>query len=348
MRPGPPPTLEPVRTFGVHAGDRLSNHAPFHFDLSIFDLYVALRAGACVSLVPDEVSPFPVQLAAWIESDGISVWYSVPSALTRLLLHGRLERFEYRTLRTVLFAGEVFPVKYLREVMERLAHADFHNLYGPTETNVCTYYSVPRPLAPEVEEIPIGVACENTDVVALDESGRAVAPGGEGELHVRGPALLLGYWNLPDRTAAAIVPNPLQPAYHDPLYRTGDIVRLREDGSYAFVGRRDHMVKSRGYRIELGEIEQVLHQHAGVREAAVVAIPDDEVGARLNAVVAAHNGGLQAAELQKFCLERLPKYMVPERVVFLDELPKTSTGKADRVAIAGIVINPPTVQETIA
>ncbi len=109
-----------AETFGVGPDDRLSNHAPLHFDLSIFDIYVALRCGACVVLVPDQIALFPVELARWIEAERITVWYSVPSALTRILLHGRLERFDYANLRTVLFAGEVFPVKYLRRVMEKL------------------------------------------------------------------------------------------------------------------------------------------------------------------------------------------------------------------------------------
>ncbi len=129
--------------------------------------------------------------------------------------------------------------------------------------------------------------------------------------------------------------NPLQPAYDEGLYRTGDIVRLDEDGDYFFVGRKDHMVKSRGYRIELGEIEQVLYQHERIREAVVVAVPDEEVGARLHAVVVPQSDGtLEDAELESFCLAHLPKYMVPERFIFQRELPKTSTGKMDRVALA--------------
>src|SRR5262249_21575276 len=217
-------------TFGVTEQDRLSNHAPLHFDLSVFDIYVALRCGACVDLVPDEIAPFPIELARWIEAERISIWYSVPSALTRLLLHGQLERFEYTALRHVLFAGEVFPVKYLRDVMSRLPHGTFSNLYGPTETNVCTYYTVPR-LAPDrTEEIPIGRACANTEVFAVDETGRVVGPGETGELLVRSPTVMLGYWGLPEKTAQVLVANPLQSAYHEPVYRTGDFVRPTADG----------------------------------------------------------------------------------------------------------------------
>jgi len=321
--------------FGVRPEDRLSNHAPLHFDLSIFDIFAAVRCGACVCLVPDPVALFPMELARWIADERISVWYSVPSALTRILLHGSPERFSYERLRAVLFAGEVFPVKFLREIMDRWAHAEFYNLYGPTETNVCTYFRVPRPLGDDVSEIPIGEACENTEVFALDEAGRRIGPGEEGELHVRGPAVMLGYWGLPDRTRDALIDNPLQPAYREAIYGTGDLVRMLPEGSYMFVGRKDHMVKARGYRIELGEIEAVLYRDEAIREAAVVAIQDDEIGARLVAVVALDRGKARTeSELKAFCARHLPNYMVPERFDFQAELPTTSTGKTDRVTLA--------------
>ncbi len=321
--------------FQVGPEDRLSNHAPLHFDLSVFDIYAALRAGACVDLVPDGVAPFPAELAKWIANREITVWYSVPSALIRLLLHANLESFSYPTLRTVLYAGEAFPVKYLRDVMARFPNATFWNLYGPTETNVCTYHRVPRPLPPAVQDVPIGKACDNTEVFAVDDDGRPVtAVGGQGELYVRGPSVMLGYWGLPEKTRQMLVPHPFQPAYQEFVYRTGDLVQLAEDGAYVFLGRKDHMVKSRGYRIELGEIEQVLYQHEKIKEAVVIAIPDEEVGCRLHAIVVLHDGALNRGELPAFCLKHLPRYMVPETFHFRDEIPRTSTGKADRVGLA--------------
>jgi amino acid adenylation domain-containing protein len=323
-----------AETFAVGPADRLSNHAPLHFDLSVLDIYAALAGGACVAIVPEGLAAFPVELAAWIERERISIWYSVPSALTRLLLYGELGRFRYERLRTVLFAGEVFPVKYLRQVMPRFAHARFFNLYGPTETNVCTYYPVPAELPPELTDISIGAACANTHTFAVTDGGRPAAVGEEGELYVRGPTVMLGYWGLPEKSAEMLVTNPLQPAYRERVYRTGDIVRVEPDGNYKFLGRRDHMVKSRGYRIELGEIEQTIYQDARVKEAVVVAIPDDEIGARLKAVVVPHPGqSITRSELQAYCLKRLPRYMVPEEFLFEAELPHTSTGKTDRQAV---------------
>lgn len=324
-----------AETFGIRPDDRLSNHAPLHFDLSVFDIYVALRSGACVVMVPDQVAPFPLELARWIEEEEISVWYSVPSALIRLLLHGRMERFTYSRLRTVLYAGEVFPVKYLREVMGRLGSAAFYNLYGPTETNVCTYFEVPNPLPPEASEIPIGRACANTDVFAVDDSSLPVGIGESGELYVRGPSVMPGYWGLPQRSEEALVTNWLNTAFPERVYRTGDIVRREADDVYFFIARKDHMVKSRGYRIELGEIEQVLYRHEQVEEAAVVVIPDEEIGARLKAVVASRIGdALTEAELRAFCGAHLPRYMVPEAFIIHTSLPKTSTGKINRQALS--------------
>jgi L-proline---[L-prolyl-carrier protein] ligase len=322
--------------FGVTPADRLSNHAPLHFDLSVFDVYNAIEAGACTYMIPEDVQLFPASLARFIATQGISIWYSVPSALVFLLLHGKLPALDLSRLRTILFAGEVFPMKYLRQLAEAVPHADLYNLYGPTETNVCTYYKVDRAALATQQKLPIGRACLNTEVFAVDENDRVVSEvGGEGELFVRGPSVTPGYWGDPDKTRKMVVLNRFQPNFDEKAYRTGDLVRLRADGGYDFLGRRDNQIKSRGYRIELGEIEAVLLAHQAVREAAVVAVPDEEIGARLRAFVAPHNGGaLAAAQLHEHCASRLPQYMIPERIEVCEALPKTSTGKIDRVRLA--------------
>jgi amino acid adenylation domain-containing protein len=183
-----------TQTFGVVPEDRLSNHAPFHFDLSIFDIFAAASAGASVHLVPEGLSIFPVRLAEWIERMGITVWYSVPSILTLLALHGKLGDRDLATLRLVLFAGEVFPLKHLQSLVASLPRPRFFNLYGPTETNVCTYYEVDRAFLNErTTPIPIGRACENMGVFALMEDGNvARQPGEVGKLLVRGSGVALG------------------------------------------------------------------------------------------------------------------------------------------------------------
>jgi amino acid adenylation domain-containing protein len=327
--------------FKIRPEDQLSNHAPLHFDLSVFDVYNSLEAGATLHLVTEDIALFPASLASFIETRGITVWYSVPSALTLLLLHGNLQAEKLRKLRIVLFAGEVFPMKYLRELADLLPHVDLYNLYGPTETNVCTYYKVERGLLASQDNLPIGVACENTEVFAVNDKGEIVTqPGESGELHVRGPAVTNGYWADVEKTKKMVVPNVFQTNFEEKMYRTGDLVRLGEDGNYCFLGRRDSMIKSRGYRIELGEIETALLNHPGVREVAAIAIPDDIVGNRIKAVVALHAGGsMQPAELQQHCAARIPKYMIPDVIEFWDSLPKTSTGKIDRVGLVRSDLN---------
>jgi amino acid adenylation domain-containing protein len=328
-------------SFAFGPQDRLANHAPLHFDLSVLDVFGAIGAGASVALVPPGVSVFPRSLADWIERAQVSVWYSVPSALVQLALHGALERHAYASLRLVLFAGEVFPVRHLRALMEHLPRARYCNLYGPTETNVCTWHEVSAPPDPGSPPVPIGRACANTEVFALDDDGREVETGGTGELYARGPTLMEGYWGRPERSAQSLLADPRGPAGgrgpRSRAYRTGDLVRLDEDGCYHYIGRRDAQVKSRGYRIELGEVEATLLRHPGIAEAAVIALPHEEFGCTLHAVVVARApASVGRDELAAFCAELLPPYMMPSEFRFRDGLPKTSNGKVDRVALRGL------------
>jgi acyl-coenzyme A synthetase/AMP-(fatty) acid ligase len=306
-----------------------------HFDLSVFDIYNTIEAGATVYLITEDIALFPATLANFIESKSITVWYSVPSALILLMLHANLRREKLSQLRAILFAGEVFPIKYVRQLSGLLPGVDLYNLYGPTETNVCTYYKVETGRLDSMDKLPIGIACENTEVFAVTDQDQIVTSSNQtGELYVRGPAVTYGYWADPEKTARMVVPNRFQAQFEEKMYRTGDLVTLAEDGNYYFIGRRDSMIKSRGYRIELGEIESALLSHPGVREAAAVAIPDEIIGNRIKAVISTHESQiLKPVELQQFCATRIPKYMIPEFIEFMTELPKTSTGKVDRVRL---------------
>jgi amino acid adenylation domain-containing protein len=324
-----------AETFKVTSEDNLSNHAPLHFDLSVFDVYNALEAGATVHLVTENIALFPTTLASFIETHKISIWYSVPSALTLLLLHANLDAAKLSHLRIVLFAGEVFPMKYLQQLAKLLPHIELYNLYGPTETNVCTYYKVERDRLDAMDKLPIGIACENTEVFAVNDADQVVTEvGGTGELYARGPSVTYGYWADEEKTRKMCVPNRFQKNFEEKMYRTGDLVSLGEDGNYYFLGRRDSMIKSRGYRIELGEIETALLSHEAVKEAAAIAIPDDVVGSRIRAVVSLNDGqSAKTVELQTYCSAKIPAYMIPEAIEFREELPKTSTGKVDRVRL---------------
>jgi amino acid adenylation domain-containing protein len=325
-------------TFKLTADDRITSHAPLHFDLSTFDIYATVKAGGTIVLLNEHLSALPEELAKVIEAERVTVTYLVPSILSLLVRYGNLGRRDLSSLRLVLFAGEVFPIKYLRQLVAAVPRAQFYNLYGPTETNVCTYYQVqPEDVAPErTQAVPIGRACGNIEVFALSDGGeRVLEPGVEGELWVRGSCVAEGYWGDAEKTARGFVQNPLNAVWRDVAYRTGDIVTLGPDKeNWLFVGRRDHMIKSRGYRIEIGEIESAFYRHEAVREAAVIAIPDDLLGSRLRAfVVPAEGRTVTVSELNNFCSQLLPKYMVPEAIELCEGIPKTSSGKTDRPAL---------------
>jgi amino acid adenylation domain-containing protein len=320
-------------TFGLRPDDRLSNHAPLNFDLSILDLFGAARAGASVTLVPEGLGMFPTRLAQLIERERLTVWYSVPSILTLLLTRGSLAERDLSALRWILFAGEVFPVKHLRNLMRLLPTPRYANLYGPTETNVVTWYEVSDLDDDRVEPIPIGKACANTDCIVLDEHGQVVTERGrEGVLHVRGSTVMRGYYGRPAETEASFLPSPAAEGRDELLYCTGDWVVLDENDDFAYLGRRDHMVKSGGYRIELGEIETALHAHAAVHEAVAVPVPDDDLGNRIVAVVVAED--VSAQELRAHCAALVPRYMVPGEIIFRAELPRTPNDKVDRRLLA--------------
>jgi amino acid adenylation domain-containing protein len=322
-----------AREFALIPDDRLSNHAPLQFDLSIFDLFAAARAGASTVLIPRQATIFPSELVDLVESERITVWYSVPSALTMMVRRGGLVPGRLPDLRSVLFAGEVFPPKHLRRLMTVLPTARFANLYGPTETNVCLWYGLSGPPAEDAAPVPIGRPIDGTELFAVTEGGRLAEPGEVGELYVQGPTVMQGYWGDDQRTARSLVRHPCAPRPREPAYRTGDFVWRDEAGEYHLVGRRDAQVKTRGYRVELGEIEAVLHSHPAVADCVVVALPDDTVTNRLAAAVIAADG-VSAQDLAWFCGERIPPYMVPERFELMDALPRTSTGKADRRLLA--------------
>ena len=321
---------------GLREEDRVCSPAPLQFDLSVFDIYAACKAAACMVVLPEMTSMFPARLAEWMARERISVWYSVPSVLTMLVTYGNLNGADLSRLRTVIFAGEVFPAKHLSALMTALPGPRYLNWYGPTETNVCTWYEVP-PGAVLTAPVPIGRSCADTEAFAVTGDGsRMTRLGEEGELWVRGPGLMSGYWGQPDKTTQVLVRNPFQPAYEEPAYRTGDLVTLDADGNYLFLGRRDGMVKTRGYRVELGEVETALYAHPAIREAVVLPVPDELLGSRLRAVICADGeGGLTRKDVLDHCRRRLPDYMVPDVVEFYEELPRTTNGKVDRVLLAG-------------
>lgn len=307
--------------------DRFSSHAPFHFDLSILDLHVAWKHGASVHLIPDDLGKSPKELTAFAAERDLTVWYSTPSTLALMLQFGGLEKTGWTGPRLALFAGEVFPVKHLRRLTETWTRPRWFNLYGPTETNVCTYHEVVPPIPEsEIEPPPIGRPCgDHTRARIRDADGRDVSgAGAEGSLWISGDCVFQGYWNRPAENARAFTEID-----GERWYDTGDVVRVEGDGTLIYVGRRDRMVKRLGYRIELGEIESALYRHERIRKAAVVALRDESQGVRIVACCVAEGAAPSIIEMKRFCHENLPAYMVPDAFSFRPDLPLTSTGKTD-------------------
>jgi amino acid adenylation domain-containing protein len=308
------------------AGERFASHAPLHFDLSIFDLFGACQQAGTLVLVGETLSKDPARLAQFITERRIDVWYSAPSILSLMACHGELDRPSSHMPRLVLFAGEVFPIAMLRRLRQSWPAATMWNLYGPTETNVCTAYRIPQSIPDDqTEPFPIGLVCEPNKARVIDELGNDVDPGRLGELIIAGPSVMCGYFGQAELTDAAM----FEDENGERWYRTGDLVLDDGEGCYQFHGRRDRMVKKRGYRIELGEIESALYRHDGVDRAGVVARADD-AGVSIAAFVSLKPDRKKSIiAMKRHCTLHLPNYMIPDTITFVDALPATSTDKVD-------------------
>ncbi|MBQ1020239.1 AMP-binding protein [Micromonospora sp. D93] len=312
----------------VSSRDRLANHAPFNFDLSVFDLYAAFRAGASVHLVPAELAYAPVQLARFVREAGITIWYSVPSALTLMIRDGGLlEGPPPPALRACVFAGEVMPIRYVHDLRAAWPAVRLLNWYGPTETNVCASYEVTDADAGRDRPLPIGRSASGA-VLNLDPpmsngaGGDSVGDHPEGEIVVDGPTVMLGYWGREPQRGP---------------YRTGDLGRRASDGCLEYLGRHDDMAKVRGNRVEPGEIEAVLAAHPDVAAAAVV-VAGAGLAARLHAVVVpAGDRRPGLLEIKRWCAGQLPTYMIVDSVQAATSLPLTPNGKTDRAALLAAI-----------
>ena len=319
--------------FGIARTDRISQHPPLRFDVSTFDIYCALWAGAELHLVPPELNLLPHKLAQFIREACLTQWFSVPSVLNLMANFDVVGQDDFPALRRVLFAGEAIPTPTLIHWMRRLPHVQFTNLYGPTETTiVSSYYTLPRCPANDREPVPIGTACDGEELLVLDEQLRPVAPGEVGDLYIRGAGLSPGYWGDLEKTRSAFLPCPGGTGPHDRIYKTGDLARRGADGLHYFVGRADMQIKSRGYRIELGEIEAALNSLPGLRESAIVAIKSEGFEGWLIccAYVPAPDNDASPESLRKALAGLVPSYMLPARWMRYDVLPKNVNGKFDR------------------
>jgi amino acid adenylation domain-containing protein len=322
-----------VRHFGIDSSDRLSGHAPLHFDLSTFDVFGTFAAGAELHIVPYATALSPVKLAEFIRTDELTQWFSVPSVLNYMAKFDVLKFGDFPALRRVLWCGEVLPSPILSYWMRRLPHVRFTNLYGPTEATIASsFYDVLACPESDRTPIPIGTACDGEELLVLDHDLQPVPPGVIGDLYIGGSGLSPGYWHDPEKTAAAFLRISRHGNTDYRIYRTGDLARCVEHGLVYFIGRNDTQIKSRGYRIELGEIEAVLSTFPDLQESAVVAIDTGGFeGWLICCAYVLQSGALTTPiGLRKELGKNVPGYMSPGRWMACTSLPKNANGKIDR------------------
>lgn len=317
-----------VDRYDLSAEDIFGNHAPIYFDISQLAYFGAPLVGGTAIIASDAETIFPASLGQLIARERVTVWYSVPLAISQLLEGALPGELDLSALRQVCYAGEPLAPAYVRQLMTRCPAVTVSNWYGPAETNVCTCYDIPGPPAGD-EPIPLGEVWQNTEKLLLDEADREVAPGEAGELLIRSTTSMLGYWNNPERNAQVwFVPDSTLPSKR--YYRTGDRARIGPDGLLHFLGRADHQVKVRGYRVELGAVETVLLSSHAVREAVAFTLPEADGTQAIFAAVIPREATFTPGELRALLTEQLPWYALPKEVFVRKAFPRTGSDKVDR------------------
>jgi L-proline---[L-prolyl-carrier protein] ligase len=312
---------------GLKENDVLSQHASPSFDLSVFDFFGAAMAAAQLALVPHTTFGRVSSLCRFIAEAGVTVWYSVPSALLRASGADSLALLQGSALRQIIFAGEEIPTGPLRVLWRNLPPScRVANWYGPTETNVCTFYDLTAFDVDTGETISIGMPCPYASTWLTVQDGAA------GELLVASDTLMSGYWKLPDATSRVFSTGPDGRVY----YATGDLVS-REGRGLTFRGRVDRLLKVRGHRVQPEEVEHVLEQRAEIDEAAVVKYRQGDVDMLAAVVRVAGGAALEHDAVIGHCRRFLPPYMVPDVVLPVGELPRGARGKTDYEAVLELV-----------
>ena len=310
-------------TFAPTERDKFAVASPLSFSLPVFQLYLAWKHGGTVVLMDDQTSKAPELLARAIERHRVTIWFSTPTILTLLAQSGLLPLLILDPLRMIMFAGEPFPIPNLRALKAQIGRPRYVNVLGSTETHMIAHYELPDEIPADCNVLPIGK-------IATRFRSRIV----EDELWLAGPGVTPGYWRSPEADAQAFSTDEEGQRW----YRTGDLVRIGPEENFICTGRRDRRIKRRGNRVELAEIEACLHKNPAIREVAVIAAPDNELGMKVNAFVVPHKSCRPTiVELKAHCAQALPSYMVPDTFTFRDVLPRTSTGKIDFMRLQDIL-----------
>lgn len=330
------------KEFELIKTDIVMSRAPLKFDLSVFDIFNTFKAGATLVCFDwnkkREEQDKHADYVRLMEKEKATILYTTPSTFISLMNRGELSESAL-CLRVVMYAGEPFPTPQLRKLQTAIPKTKIANIYGPTETNIITYYWVDN--IPESDEpIPLGKVVDDTEIFVVSEDAKRICKAGEmGELWCRGGTVTLGYLGMEEKTNEQLVKSPFH-QYPVKFWRTGDFGYRDENGCLHYRGRKDHMVKVKGFRIEIGEVESAISALDGIDEFAVVAVPDDKYGNRLYCFYTIIKGGsMSEIEIIDFLKKKLPDYMIPYKFFLQDVLPKTTSGKVDRVFLTSQVQN---------
>lgn len=301
------------------------SQTPLYFSMSVTDFYSTIKCGCTYNIIPKTLFSFPINMVKYLNENMINTIYWVPTALSILSNWKVFDVEKPEHLKTVLFAGEVMPTKQLNYWINSLNEVKFANLFGPTEaTDICTFYVVDREFE-DTESIPIGKHCDNCNVFILKDDGKEANIGEEGELYIRSSFVASGYYDNPEKTKEAFVQNPLNSHYPEIVYKTGDLVKMRENGEILYISRIDFQIKRSGYRIELGEIEAAANVLKNIKGCACVYDKNSEK-------IILYYEGRKTEKDAVFnqVKNSVPTYMVPDEVLRIKELPKNANGKIDR------------------
>ncbi len=328
-----------VDCFDINGNDKILCTAPFHFDMSTFDIYCSLKTGASLCIAPEEYMLFPLKLFEFIEDEKITLWKGISSLLMYIARAGLLDEDRIPTLKKVLFGGENLPTKYLIEWMKTYSCKLFYNVYGPTEaTGISAYYKVDKVPENSNDCIPIGKACNNSEILLLSEDNTPVKNREVGELCIRGSGLASGYWNDLDKTDKVFIVNPLSKFKREKIYKTGDLGLERKDGNYIFMGRKDNQVKYMGYRIDLSEIENALLSIVEVKDTAVILADLKEPGLKELVAFIEIEKPEYKSHILKEVRKKLPFYMMPKKFITGIQIPRTERGKINRDKLKKFVL----------
>lgn len=316
-------------TFGITDIDSFGNQAPFYFDNSILDIYSSMKAGAPLYIIPQNLFSQPVKLLEYLFEYSINTIFWVPSALIVISKLNAFKNVDLNgILKRVLFCGEVMPNKQLNIWRKYLPDALYANLYGPTEvTDACTYYIVERDFYDE-EPLPIGKPMKNTEVIILDGHNKQIMEKNRtGELCVRGTGVAMGYYNDPEKTKEVFIQNPLNLTYEEKIYRTGDIVYYNDYNELVYVSRKDFQIKHKGHRIELGEIETAVSSFSEISFCCCL------YDSKRSRIILFIDYDIPKDIVRKRLERMIPEYMIPDKIIYKDNIPLNANGKIDRIKL---------------